>query len=166
MLDKIFWLVFLTFLPSMELRLSIPVGIYTGSVPLPFFGEIQGFGMDPITVFLICVTTNILLGPIAYFIWDKIFFIFLKIRLIKQIYDWVWKFLQMDKKHAFVEKYGVLGIIFFVGVPLPGSGAWNGALMATLTKLPFKQYMIGNIIGVIIAGILVTIFSLGAFSFI
>jgi uncharacterized membrane protein len=166
MLDKILWLILLTFIPSMELRLSIPVGIYTGKVPIPFIGEIEGFGMDPVTVFLICVIANIFVGPVAYFIWDRIFFIFLKISFIKKIYDFFWNLLHMEKKRAFVEKYGVLGIIFFVGVPLPGSGAWNGALMATLVKIPFKQYMIGNIIGVIIAGILVMAISLGAFAFI
>lgn len=166
MLDKIFWLVLLTFIPSMELRLSIPVGIYTGKVPVPFIGEIEGFGMDPLTVFFICVIANILVGPFAYFVWNQIFYLSLKVKLVKKIYDWFWNVLHMEKKRAFVEKYGVLGIIFFVGVPLPGSGAWNGALMANLVKVPFKQYMIGNIIGVIIAGILVMAISLGLFTFI
>jgi uncharacterized membrane protein len=164
MLDKVIWLILLTFIPGFELRLSIPVGLFSGKILVPYLGEIQGFGLDPVTVFIVCVGANIILGPIAYFIWDRVFFIFLKINFIKKIYDWFWNFLGMDKKRAFIEKYGVYGVIFFVGVPLPGSGAWNGALMSSVVKIPFRQYLIGNIIGVIIAGILVMAISLGAFS--
>ena len=43
-----------------------------------------------------------------------------------------------------------------VTVPLPGSGAWNGALISNLVGIDFKKFVIGNTIGVIIAGILVT----------
>jgi len=64
------------------------------------------------------------------------------------------------KIHKLVEKYGELSVAVFVGIPLPGSGVYSGALAAYLIGLDFKKFTIANIIGVLIAGTLVTIISL------
>jgi len=65
-----------------------------------------------------------------------------------------------EKIHKYVDKYGLLGVSIFIGIPLPGSGVYSGALGAYLLGINFKKFLIASIIGVLIAGILVTIISL------
>ena len=60
-----------------------------------------------------------------------------------------------------VDKYGELGVALFIGVPLPGSGVYSGALGAYVIGLNFKKFIIADIIGVLIAGTIVTIISTG-----
>ena len=62
-----------------------------------------------------------------------------------------------QKIHAGVEKYGEYFLIVFIGIPLPGSGVYSGALGAYLLGMSFKKFLIANIFGVIIAGVAVTI---------
>ncbi|KYK26259.1 hypothetical protein AYK26_05625 [Euryarchaeota archaeon SM23-78] len=61
------------------------------------------------------------------------------------------------KSKKYVEKYGELGLAIFIGIPLPGSGVWSGALAANIFGLKFRKYLVASIIGVLIAGIMVTI---------
>ena len=162
MIDKIFWVILLTFVPSLESRVSIPVGIYSGTIKTTFF-TFNGFAMDPLTVLIIVILANIILGPIAYFFATRIVGFFTRYGFIKKIYDWWCS--KLMKKKAFVDRYGILAIIFFVGMPLPGSGSWGGAFSASILNIRFRDYFIGNTIGVIIAAILVTFIVLGAFTF-
>ena len=162
MIDKIFWVILLTFVPSLESRVSIPVGIYSGTIKTTFF-TFNGFAMDPLTVLIIVILANIILGPIAYFFATRIVGFFTKYGFIKKIYDWWCS--KLMKKKAFVDRYGILAIIFFVGMPLPGSGSWGGAFSASILNIRFRDYFIGNTIGVIIAAVIVTFITLGAFTF-
>ncbi len=161
MIDKIFWLILLTFVPTLELRWSIPIGIYSGVIETSFF-TFNGFGMDPILVLIVCIVANILLGPIAYFFATRIVHIFTKIKIIGKLYDWWCS--KLMKKKDFVDKYGLLAIIFFVGMPIPGSGSWGGAFSASILNIKFRDYIIGNTIGVIIAGLIIFFLTIGAFS--
>ena len=159
---KTILLILLTFVPTLELRWSIPIGVFTGEIKTSFF-TFQGFGLDPLYVFVVVILANMLLGPIAFVLADKIVDVFTKINFIKKIYDWWIK--KVQKKQAFVDKYGVFAIIFFVGMPIPGSGSWGGAFSAKFLNVSFKDYLIGNTIGVLIAGSIIMALSLGAFSF-
>ena len=166
MFDKIAWLVLLTFVPVFELRWSIPIGIYSGTVNcIPLIGSFVGFGLDPFLVFFICVLANAFLALISYFFFDKIIHIFLRIRLIDSLYQ---KFvIKTQKKVApLVDKYGLFGLALFIAIPLPGSGTWTGTLAAYLLGFGYKKTFAANLIGVIIAGIIVTLITIGAFSFI
>ncbi len=58
--------------------------------------------------------------------------------------------------HKYVDKYGTIGLALFIGVPLPGSGVWTGALAAFLLGFKRKEFSIANIVGVLIAGVIVT----------
>lgn len=164
MLDKIFWLIILTFVPVFELRWSIPIGIFSGEIAVPFVGTIQGFALPVAIVFTTVVLANILLGLIVYFFLDKIIHIFLRIDFIKKCYDRIVVRAQRRSK-SLIEKYGLLGIALFIAVPLPGSGSWTGALIANLLNLGYKKFFIANLVGVLIAAIIVTVFFVGAFSF-
>ena len=62
---------------------------------------------------------------------------------------------------AQIEKYGYLGLILFVGIPLPGTGAWTGSLVASILKLDIKKSFICILIGIILALIIMSIISYG-----
>jgi uncharacterized membrane protein len=148
-IEEISRIALLTLLPLLELRASIPIGIGMG-VPWPL-------------VFLTAVIVNILLGPIIYIIIDKFIHFLTEYKWFRVIY---YKLLRRTQRriHKYVEKYGEWAVAIFIAVPLPGSGSYSGALAAYIIGLSYKKFIISNIIGVTIAGIIVTIASLGLFS--
>ena len=152
---EVLQLVFLTLLPGLELRLSIPFGI--GVLQLPW-----------LLVFIVCVLTNIVLGPVIYFLLDKFVHLVLKINFVERI--WLKCVLRAQRKgKKYVERFGLIGLALFVAIPLPGSGSYTGALIAYLFGVEYRNFFLANLIGVIIAGIIVTIavlFGLSIFEFI
>ena len=153
-MNNIIQLILVTFIPGLELRASIPYGITV-------------LGMPWIKVVIITFITNILLGPIVYILLNQFVHIVIKINFFNKIYE---KFVirTQHKIENKVEKYGELGLALFIGVPLPGSGVYTGALAAFILGLNFKKFLIATVIGVFIAGILVTIATLtgmGIFEF-
>lgn len=144
------YLIVISMFPFIELRGAIPVGI--------------GFGMNPVEVFLICVIANCIPVPFIIF-------------LIKPLFKWLKKFKAFEKIIAKLEgladkksgkitayKYEMIGLMLFVGIPLPGTGAWSGALIAALLNMRIKHAFAAILLGVIIAGVLVTLISAGALS--
>jgi len=151
-MDEILNMVWITFLPFLELRASIPYGILKAN-------------LNWALVFIVCVVTNIILGAVLYPLIDTITRMFTRIRFIDNLYGMYIKRTQR-RIDRYVEKYGYLGVAIFIGIPLPGSGVYSGALAAYLIGLDYKKFIIADIIGVLIAGIIVTIVSLtgvGAF---
>ena len=61
-------------------------------------------------------------------------------------------------------KFGYLGLILFVGIPLPGTGAWTGCLIASVLEMDKKKSFIAAVLGVIIASIIMMILSFGLLS--
>ncbi len=163
MFDKILWLILLTFVPVFELRWSIPIGLFSGTLNVPLIGSFQGFALPILLVFFVCVIANIILGVIVYFLLDKVIVFFLRFKIIKKYYEKI-VYRTQKKSSKIIEKYGLLGIALFVAIPLPGSGSWTGALIAYLLGLGYKKFFIANAIGVIIAGIIVTAIFTGLFS--
>ncbi|MFH1682306.1 MAG: small multi-drug export protein [Candidatus Woesearchaeota archaeon] len=159
MIHKIFILILLTFLPFLELRFSIPVGILSGQVDLPFHLSLQGLGLDWLLVFFVCVLANAVLGPIIYLLLDKVIHLFLRIKWIERCYQK--QVIRTQRKiHRYVEKYGSFGLAFFIALPIPGSGSYSGALGAYLLGISHKKFIVINLVGVTIAGIIVTILTL------
>jgi len=165
MIEKLIILILLTFVPLFELRWSIPIGLFSKTISgIPLIGSMQGFALPLWLVFLVCVGANALLGFLAYLFFDKVIFIFLKIPRLKKFYDKI--VIKSQKKASpLVEKYGLIGMSIFIAIPLPGSGTWTGALVGNLLNFGYKRFFIANLIGVILAGIIVTIVFAGAFSF-
>lgn len=160
MLTKIINLVLLTFLPFLELRYSIPIGILEGTVNLPFGYSITAYAMPWWIVFVTCVIANIIIAVILYFIIDFIVKLLCKIKFINRL--WRWKVQRTQKKiQPLIEKYGELGLAIFIGIPLPGSGVYTGCIAAYVLGMKFKHYLIASIIGVLIAAIIVTLLSVG-----
>ena len=142
MFEEIIKLIIVTLLPFSELRASIPYGIL-------------GLGMNWMIVFFICVIFNIILGIGIYFLLDKFVHVVIRVRWIGKIYHKIVEKTQR-KIRKYVDKYGEIGVAIFIGIPLPGSGVYSGALGAYLLGLKPKKFIIANIIGVLIAGVIVT----------
>ncbi len=142
MQTEILIIIGLTLLPFLELRASIPYGIFRTDFHWA-------------AIFFICVITNIILGPIIYILLNKVINIFLMIKPFKKIYDYY--VIKTQKKiHSFIEKWGELGVALFIAVPLPGSGVYSGALGSYIMGLSKRKFCYAVIIGVTLAGIAVT----------
>ncbi len=156
-------LILVTLIPAFELRASIPLGILNNSVKLPFGLNIHGFGMNWLLVFFICVVTNIFLGMLVYVVLNRSVNYFSKFRIFNYFYHRKVKKTQRKIK-PLVNKYGLFGIAIFISIPLPGSGSYTGALAAYILGMSYRKFILANFMGVIIAGIIVTLISLGLFN--
>lgn len=131
-----------TLIPALELRASIPYGILAFQIPWWH-------------VFIVAIVTNAILGPVVYLLIDKVVHLFLHIGWVKRLYT-VYVLRTQKRIHGYVERWGEPGIALFIGVPLPGSGSYTGAMAAYLLGLSHRKFMVANLIGVLIAGIVVT----------
>ena len=109
--------------------------------------------------FIICFIGNII--PIPFILW-LITPIFDKLKKTKLFSGLVNKLENkaMSKKDK-IEKLKYIGLLLFVGIPLPGTGAWTGCLIAAMLNMDKKKSMLYAIMGVILAGIIMLIFSYG-----
>jgi uncharacterized membrane protein len=78
-----------------------------------------------------------------------------KIGFLGKFFDWLFERTR-KKSSGMVERYKEIGLLLFVAIPLPGTGAWTGALIAFLFGLDFKKSFIVIALGVFIAGVIVT----------
>lgn len=145
-MHEILQLIAITFIPTLELRASIPYGIFATEIPW-------------LSVFFICIIANMIIGVIVFVFLEWIIKIMLLIKPVASLWN---RYVERTRRRiaAGVEKYGEWAVTVFIGIPLPGSGVYTGALAAFLIGLGFKKFMVANILGVIIAGILVTIICL------
>lgn len=141
------WLVvfIISVLPVLECRL----GMFTAIVLLD---------MNPFVGFVISFLGNILPIPFILLLINWIFELLKKVPVMKNI---VFKLEDKTlKKRDKIDKYGIWGLLLFVAIPLPGTGGWTGALLASLLKLDKKKSFGVIAVGVFIAGLIITILSL------
>jgi len=129
-------------MPVSELRGAIPLGV--------------SMGMDPFYSTLISIIGNILPVPFLLKLLEPIMAYFEKTRLFSKTVGWV-KRRAIKKGKDKIKKYSVLGLLIFVAIPLPSTGAWTGCVVATLFKIEFKKALAAITSGVVMAGIIVFI---------
>ena len=78
---------------------------------------------------------------------------------LKKIALWLDK--KVEKNKGKIEKFGFWGLVLFVGIPLPGTGAWTGCLVASVLEMDKKKSFIAAMIGVLMASIIMMILSFG-----
>jgi len=142
-INAIIW----SLLPISEVRGGIPVAIMQG--------------IDPIAAFFICVIANCMVIPITFFFLDYLHKFFIKIRWYKNIFEH-----RLEKARKKIERsIGINGemiaLILLVGIPLPMTGAYTGALLAWFFKIERKKSYLSIIIGVLIAATIVMAVVLG-----
>lgn len=149
------WLVaIIAALPVVELRLAIPYGIWN-------------MHLDGMTVLLTAVIGNLLpVLPLLYLL-EPISNRLRRFRLWKKFFDWLFE--RTRRKSKIIEKYELLGLIAFVAIPLPMTGAWTGCIAASLFGLNKKFSFLAITAGVIIASLIVytlTITTKGYFGYV
>ena len=107
--------------------------------------------------FIICFIGNILPIPFILLLINKIFEWLKKIPGVQKPIIWLEQ--KTLKKRDKIDKYGVWGLLLFVAIPLPGTGAWTGSLLASLLNLDRKKSFGVISMGVLIATILMLIIS-------
>ncbi|MCC8168898.1 MAG: small multi-drug export protein [Oscillospiraceae bacterium] len=137
----------ISMIPLLELRGSI---IVAGSIlKLPFF-----------QTFITAVLGNMLPIPFILLFIKKIFGWMKGVKGLKKFPDWVEA--SAMKRSEQIEKYGYLGLFLFVAIPLPGTGAWTGSLLAVLFGMNPKKSLLFIFMGVCFAGIIMSLVSFGA----
>ncbi len=139
-------IILLSLLPVSELRGAIPYGIAFSKI-------------NPITVFLIAAASNAMAIPITYLFLNYAHRHFMKLRIYRSLFL---RYVERAKQkaHGKVSKYGYLGLMIFVAIPLPATGAYTGTLVAWLFSLDRKKATIFIILGILIAGAIMTTISL------
>ena len=134
----------ISLLPVLELRGGILAG--------------YAMGMELLPNFLISFIGNILPVPFILIFIQKIFNIIKKTRFKNAAFYFENKAMS---KRKLVDKYAYLGVLIFVAVPLPGTGAWTGALIASMLRMDTRKSFAFISIGVFIAGIIISFISYG-----
>lgn len=108
---------------------------------------------------IICFIGNILPIPFVLLLLEKIFDLLRRWKVTKKLVDWLEK--KLLSKRSQLDKYGYPGLLLFVGIPLPGTGAWTGSGLAVLLGFDRKKSFIYILFGVLLAEVIMGIFSYG-----
>jgi len=145
--------IIMSMLPVVEIRGSIPFGIGV-------------YHMSPLwALFIACMADVIPAILIVYFIEPVAKFLTNHSKLFKRFFDW-WFYKVMLNFEGKYLKYGKVALFLFVAIPLPLTGAWTGAAASFLFKIPRRQAVALISAGVLVAGIIVLLASLGIFAII
>ncbi len=119
--------------------------------------------MNPWLAFLICVIANCIPIPFAIWLTRPIFDRLKKTKLLGKMVHKLEAKLEKKTDKVKAHKNAMIGLIIFVAIPLPGTGAYTGALVAALMGMRVKQAVPAIALGVVIAGLIMTIASMGVF---
>lgn len=150
-ISKEVYVFLVSMLPILELRFAIPVG--------------AAAGMNIFECYFISVVGNLLPIPLILIFIKKIieYMSVSKIELFKKVSNFLIK--KAEKRSDKVNKYSLFGLFIFVAIPLPGTGAWTGALIASLMEMRFKKAFLSIAAGVLVAGVIMCAASYGVVSF-
>ena len=152
MLKKYLAIFFVSMVPLVELRVAIPIS--------------QGFRLPLLQSYIVCMIGNMLPMPIIYL-------------FARRVLEWgkdkkyIGKFFTfcLEKGHKggekLKEKAGnglFLALVLFVGIPIPGTGAWTGTLAASILDFGFKKSVVAVFLGVLLAGLIMGAVSAGLFT--
>ena len=149
MLIKYIQLFLISMVPIVELRGAIPYS--------------QFLGLPLVQSYIICIIGNMLPVPFIYLFARKILEWGKDKKVIGKFFTWC---LEKGEKGGkkLTEKAGrgtFVALLLFVGIPLPGTGAWTGTLAASILDMDFKSSVIAVILGVALAGTIMTLGALG-----
>lgn len=143
-----FLTLFVSMFPIAELRGGIPLAV--------------SLGLSPAEAYVVSVIGNLI--PVLPLLLGLEYF-----SRIARRCSWSAKILdalerRVQSKQKIVHKYGVLGIIILVAIPLPVTGAWTGSFVSFLLSVPLKYSFLAICLGVLIAGVIVLYLTFGLFS--
>ena len=152
MIKKYFWVFLISMVPLIEIRGAIPYAV--------------GFELPLVPSIIVAVIGNMLPVPFIFLFARKVLEWGKDKKYIGKFFTWC-----LEKGHKGGEKLQAkagrglyIALLLFVGIPLPGTGAWTGTLAASLLDMDFKKSVIYIMAGVLLAGAIMLIASLGVFS--
>jgi len=154
---RLIYALILTILPVSELRGGLPLAIlYAKDHFIPV-----------VLIFLLIVLINILLIFFIFFFLDNLHKFFMRIKFYRKFFGKYLKRLQkrIDKFEERYNSKGFIALVLFVAIPLPGTGAWSGSLVSWILGLDRKKSILSIALGILIAGFLILLMSLGFISF-
>lgn len=116
-------------------------------------------GLAPIPSYIISIIGNVLPVPFILLLITRILDWMRKSKHFKGIANWLDG--KVEKHKGQIEKYGYLGVVLFVGIPLPGTGAWTGSLIASVLNMDKKKTFIAVLLGIVMASIIMMFLSFG-----
>lgn len=144
-LHAILWTFFVSMVPVVELRGAIPIGVASGLAPLVALAVAIAGNMVPVPFIILFIR--------RIFTWMRTWKVFRG--LVERLEA------RAEQKMDAVRKYAWIGLCILVAIPLPGTGAWTGALVAAFMDMRLKQALPAITLGVIIAGVIMTLVSYG-----
>ena len=150
MLTKYLWVFFVSMVPLVELRGSIIS---------------QGLQLPVLSSYIVAIIGNMLPVPVIYLFARKVLVWGADKPVIGKFFSWC---LEKGEKGGkkLQEKAGrglFIALLLFVGIPLPGTGAWTGTLAASILDMDFKSTIIAVMLGVLLAGIIMMVLSVAGF---
>jgi len=140
--------ILIAMLPIIELRGAIPIALFN-------------YQLNPFSAFFYSILGNMIPAVLILLYLERVSnFLSSKSKTINKIIEWFFE--KTRKKHSQrFEKSKAIALMLFVAIPLPITGAWTGSVCAFLFNIPFKRSFPAIFIGVVVAGIIVTLLSLG-----
>ena len=151
MFKKYLIVFFVSMVPIIELRGAIPYAV--------------GFGLPLLPSYIIAIIGNMIPVPFIFLFARKVLVWGSTKKYIGRFFTWCLKKGEKggEKLKQSAGKGLYIALLIFVGIPLPGTGAWTGTLAASLLNMDFKKSTLAVMGGVILAGIIMGILSLGVF---
>lgn len=116
-------------------------------------------GLPPVPAYIISIIGNLIPIPLILWLLDYVFDFMKKHNILKKFVLFCER--KGNEKKDKIEKLGFWGLVLFVGVPLPGTGAWTGCLIATILRMDKKKAFLAAALGVIMASIIMMLISYG-----
>lgn len=132
---------------------ALPISELRGAIPLAL-----AMGFSPIKSYLLAFAGNLIPVIPILFLVQPVSEKLRHIPIFEKFFNWLFE--RTRRKAGLLEKFEVLGLILFVAIPLPVTGAWTGCVAATLFKVRFRYALLSIVLGVAIAGLIVTGLSL------
>ncbi len=148
MFKKYLIVFFVSMVPLIELRAGVPFG--------------TGMGLPWHTTLIVCMIGNMLPVPFIFFFARKVLEWGCNKKYIGRFFTWCLEKGRHggEKLQAKAGRGIYIALLLFVGIPLPGTGAWTGTLAASMLDLDFKKSVIAVMSGVLLAGTIMTVVSL------
>jgi len=142
------------------LTAMLPIGELRASIPI----AIMSYGLSEVSAFFWSFVGNMIPVPfILLFIGRVSDFLMKRSKFFEKFFNWL--FARTRRKFADnYEKYELMALTLFVAIPLPVTGAWTGCLAAFLFDIPFKKSIWSIALGVVIAGVIVTLITVAGIS--
>ena len=147
------WLsvLFIAVLPFIERRGALPAAVAV-------------FDMPWLEAYLLSVIGNMIPVPFIFYLLPYVERFLRRWRIFQRFFDWLFKRTRKKGERS-VQVWGNLALLLFVAIPLPMTGAWTGALIATLLKLRKLNSFLAILLGVMLAGVIVMVITVSHWVF-